>query len=313
MPKFGTINFDQALSQLSVAYKNAELVGERVFAPVPVDRQADRYFIHGMDAFRVREDLRAPGDEAKISRWMLSDAAYYCDGHALKDFVPRENNQNADPQLDLINDTTEVLTDQILLGQEVAVVATLLAGMTGASLASQVATPWNNNANDPVALIRAQAAVIAMRTGRRPNQFVCSRSVWNAIQNNTNVTGRITGAAKLSDAVVTPELFAALIEVEEVIVAGAVRDTAAEGQAPVMAYVWANNALLQYKAPAPGRKTLSLGYNFTWAKAFGVGQPQFVNRYYSNERLSDVVEVHKYYDPRIVAAAAGVLFTNCHP
>ena len=156
MPKFGTINFDQALSNLSVGFRNAELVGERVFAPVPVDKQADRYFIHSVENFRVREDLRAPGDEAKESRWQLSDAAYFCDGHALKDYVPRENSLNAEPQLDLIQDTTEVLTDQILLGQEVATVTALTAGMAGASLANQVATPWNNNANNPVALIGAR-------------------------------------------------------------------------------------------------------------------------------------------------------------
>ena len=142
---------------------------------------------------------------------------------------------------------------------------------------------------------------------------MCSASVWNAIKNNTNVTARITGAQQLGDSLVTPAQFASLIEVDEVIVAGAVRNTAAEGQAATMAFVWANNALLQYKAPNPGRKTLAVGYTFTWAKAFGIGQPQFVNRYFSNERIADVVEVHKYYDSRIVAAAAGVLFTNCHP
>lgn len=313
MPKFGTINFDQALSNLSVAYRNADLVAERVLPRVSVDKPADRYFIYGMENFRVREDLRAPGDEAKESRWTLADAPYICEGHALKDYVPRENTAAADPQLDLLNDTTEVLTDQILLGQEVSVVTVLAAGMAGASLANQVATPWNNNANNPIAIIGAQHAVIQARTGKRPNQFVCSASVWNAIKNNTNVTGRITGAQKLSDALVTPAQFASLIEVDEVLVAGAVQNTAAEGQAAVMAYVWQNMALLQHKAPSPGRKQLSLGYTFTWSKAFGVGQPQFVNRYYSQERLSDVVEVHKYYDSRLVATPAGVLFTNCHP
>ncbi|HWQ55673.1 MAG TPA: hypothetical protein VN442_18445 [Bryobacteraceae bacterium] len=313
MPKFGTIHFDQALSNLSVGYKNGELVAERVFGRVPVEKQSDRYFIHSRENFRVREDLRAPGDEAKVSRWALSDAPYFCDGHALKDYVPRENSVDADPQLDLLNDTTEVLTDQVLLGQEAGLVAVLLAGMTGTSLASQVATPWSNNANDPVALIRAQAAVIAMRTGKWPNQFVPSLSVWNAIQGNTNVTGRINGAQKLADALVTPAQFASLIEVDEVVVAKAVQTTSAEGQAITMALVWANNALLQYKAPTPGRKTLSLGYTFTWDKAFGVGQPQFVNRYFWQPRLADCVEVHKYYDNRIVAVDAGVLFTNCHP
>lgn len=313
MQRFGVIHFDQALTQLSVRYQNQELVAERVFPRVPVDKQSDRYYIYGRENFRVREDFRAPGDEAKLSRWQLGNAQFFCDGHALKDYVPRENNSNADPQIDLINDTTEVLTDQILLGQEANLVAVLAATMLGTSLADQVGTPWNNNANDPVALINAQGALISARTGQRPNQFVCSQSVWNAIRNNALVTGRINGAHQVTDTVIQPQQFASLIDVDEVVVARAIQLTSAEGQANAFGYVWGNNALLQVKAAAPGQKKLSLGYTFTWAKAFGVGQPQFVNRYYEQSRLSDCVEVHKYYDERVVAVDAGVWFTNCHP
>jgi hypothetical protein len=316
MSKNGTIHIDQALTNLSVAYSNGLYIAERVFLPVPVDHQSDKYFVYGKDLFRVRDDRRAPGAEAQESKWKLSNDTYFAEGHALKDYVPRENQGNADPQLDLMADTTQNLTDQVLLAQESNLVATLDAGMTGASVSDLTAKPWNNDANDPVAAIREQRIVIAKATGKFPNVLALGPEVWNAIQGNAKVIGRITGAGDLTATKITPQQFAALIEVDEVIVGTAVYDTANDGQAANLAFVWGDRALLFYRPPAPGRKTLALGYTFTWrlaGTAFGEPgvQSQFVNRYFWQPNLSDVVEVHKYYDQKIVDRGCGVLFKKC--
>jgi hypothetical protein len=313
MSRIGVIKFDQALTNVSVAYTNAEFVAERVMPVVPVDKQSDKYFIHGKDRFRVRDDRRAPGGEAQESRWTLSNDTFYCSGHALKDYVPREDVANADPQLDLLTDTTEVLTDQVLLSQEVGLVAALAAGMTGTSLADQVATTWNNDANDPLAIIEAQKLVIAKRCGgRMPNVLTISAPVFSAIKNNAKVKALLTGSPDLPSTLITPAMLAAKLELEEVIIASAVKDTANEGQAATLDWVWGENALLSIRPKSPGRKVLSLGYTFKWGKAFGGDYgAQFVNRYFWQPKLSDVVEVHKYYDAKVIAADAGVLFTNC--
>jgi hypothetical protein len=315
MPQ-GTIHIDTALSDVSVGYKNGVYVAERVFPVVNVDHQTDKYYKHGKEIFTVRDDRRSPGGEARPSRWTLSNETYYCDGHALKDFVPREHSVNGDPQLDLLTDTTEVLTDQVLLTQEANLVTALAAGMTGASLAAQTSTHWDAESsgvstNDPVSIIRTQAILIAKRIGMLPNVFTVSLSVWNAIRNNTKVKGLLTGVTQLEDALITPQQFATLIDVQEVLIASSVKNTANEGQTESLDFVWGETALLSYRPPAPGRKTLSLGYTFMWNKAFGTSQAQFVNRYYWEPNLADVVEVHKYYDQKIVDSGAGCLFTDC--
>lgn len=313
MPKFGRTYFDQALTDVSLGFPTQDFVAERIFPPILVDRQTGQYFIHGRDSWTIQDDLRQPGDEAKLAHWRLADAPYWCDGHALKDYVPWEDPVNANPQLDLMIDTTEFLTEKLLRNQEFNLVATLAAGMVGASLANQVGTPWNDNENDPVAIITAQAAVIGLRIGRMPNKFVCSQSVWNVITANQNVTNRITGAPSLEASRVTPQQFASLIEVDEVIVARATLNQANQGQPVNPAWIWGNNALLAYVPTSPGRKTMSLGYTFKWGNAFGTGLNQFVHRYKVDERLADAIEVHKYYSSLIVAMDAGVWFTNCHP
>jgi hypothetical protein len=310
MSKFGTIKFDQALTNVSIAYKNGVYVAERIAPVVVVGKQTDKYFVYGKERFNVLDDKRVAGGVANESRWTPSSDTYYCDGHALKDYVPREDVVNADPQLDLLTDTTENLKAQILLNQEVNLVAALVAALTGTSLAAQTATHWDNDANDPIALIKAQRLVIAKRTGVNPNVFAVSEPVMSAIANNANVKARITGAQSLQSSLVTAQALAALLEVDEVIVASAVKNTANEGQDPTLDWVWGEDAYLFYRPPSPGRKVLSMAYTFVWSP-FGNGTSEYVKRYWWEPNTADVCEVHKYYDLKAVAVDAGVRFSDC--
>lgn len=314
MPE-GTFHFDQALTNISVAYRNAAMVADRVFPFVGVDKQSNKYFKHGKDSFRVRDDRRSPGTEARPSRWALSDDNYFCDGHALKDYVPREIEANADMPLNLMSDTTEHLTDQIQLNREDALVTKLVADMTGASLVDLAAVKWDNDANDPVKEIRKQKENVAKRVGAMPNVLVLSQPVFTAVRQNAKVVNLITGAADLPSALVTTQQLAGLCELQEVIVAACVKDTANEGQAASLDWVWGKRALLFYRPMNPGLKTLSLGYTFRWTKALqamgvGGGGGQGVQRYYWQPTISDVVEVHDYYDLKTVDKEAGALFIN---
>jgi hypothetical protein len=117
-------------------------------------------------------------------------------------------------------------------------------------------------------------------------------------------------------------MLAQVLELEEVLVGDAMYDTAAEGQAASMSWVWGTYALLFYRPQSAGRKTLAMGYTFAWRNALasvagqsasqgvnGVGA-QFVRRYFDDHIIADWVEVHKYYDPKVTASDAALLFTN---
>ncbi len=314
MPE-GTFHFDQALSNISVGYRNAAMVADRVFPVVGEDKQSNKYFKHGKEHFRVRDDRRSPGTEAKRSRWTLSDDSYFCEGHALKDGVPREHTANQDMPLDLLADTTETLTDQIQLIREDALVTKLVADMTGTSLVDLAAVKWDNDANDPAKKIRLEKETIAKRVGKMPNVLVLSQPVFTAVRQNAKIVNLITGATKVRDALVTADQLAALLELEEVIVAACIKDTAAEGQAASLDWVWGKRALLLVRAANPGRKTLSLGHTIRWTKALqamGVagGGAQGVERYYWQPTKEDIVEVHDYYDLKTIDKDAGALFIN---
>ena len=62
-----------------------------------------------------------------------------------------------------------------------------------------------------------------------------------------------------------------------------------------------------FKPPTPGRRTVSIGYQFTWL--FGANTGGFlVKRYRDESRTSDIVEVQLYYDAKVVAANAAYLW-----
>jgi len=307
MPE-GTVHIDQRLTDVSVGYRNGTFIAERVFLPVPVAKQSDKYLIHGKEVYRVRDDRRSPGAEARPSRWTYSDGTFYCDGHALKDYVPRENQSNGLPQLDMLSDTTEFLTGQILLNQEANLVAAVAAGMTPTA---QTSTPWDSDDVDPLAIIDAKMLTVGLAVGQKPNVLALSDPVWSALKLNANVRSLINGAGNLADAAVTTGQLAAYLGLQEILIGSAVYDTANEGQPNSNGWVWGEYALLAYRPPSPGRKTVALGYTFQWNQAFGAGQAQFVNRYYWEPNLADVVEVHKYYDQKVIDQYAGALFSNC--
>lgn len=315
----GTYRYDQLLTTISVRRTPGKMIAEALFPLVPLDNRSGKIPIFGCENLTPQDDLRAPGTPAKVAKTSVTDTPYYIEGHALQDGVPREYQTDVGPTWDLLRSKTTSLTDKVRLNREVALVAALVAGMTSTSLAAQTATPWDNDDNDPIALIKTQIDACQLRGYGRPNVFAISRPVWTAIQGNAYVQGRITGAPNLPSVRVKPAEFAELLELDEVIIGEAVKNTAIQGQTMTGGWVWGEYALLAVRPQTPGPETPALGYHFGWRNALstltngaGVGNgPELVERYWDQKTKTDVVEVHHFIDAKIVAMAAGCLFSDC--
>jgi hypothetical protein len=318
----GTFRYDQLLSNYSIGLGQGEFVAERVFPVVTVDNPTDKYPVFGPENLTPQDDLRAPGSEAKDANWSMSDDSYSCEGHALRDSVPREKSNNGIPSINLLQNSVLTLTEKVNLIQEINLVAALAAGMTGDSVADQSGDPWDDDDVDPFVIIDEQMSAIALRTGKKPNVLTISDPVMSKLKLNANVRGLITGAGSVSAAAVTPAQIAAYLGLDEVIVASAVKNSAIQGQAMTGGWVWGDYALLSVRPKVPGLRIMSLGNTFAWSKALtalagsagdqgALNGYQMVQRYWWQPTLSDIVEVHKHYDQKLVAKDAGCLFTNC--
>ncbi len=308
MPDVSMVHVDQALTQVSIAYHNNQFIADQLFPTIPVNKQSNKYFIYSKDRFRTMGDSRRPGARANEIEWSLSTDTYYAEGHALAQAIPDELRANSDPAIDIDVDVTETLTDLLFVQREVAVANTV----TNPALLTQNATlagttQWSDYVNsDPIVAVEAQKATIQQQIGQAPNSLIVSYPVFIQLRNHPKVTDRFKYTQV---GIIQPEHLKAVFNVDHFIVAGAVMNTAAEGTPDVLSFIWGKNAVLFYQPPSPGRRTVSLGYQFTWL--FGSNTDGFlVKRYRDESRTSDIVEVQRYYALKVVAPTAAFLWLS---
>jgi hypothetical protein len=307
-PDLSMVHVDFALTDVSIAYRNEQLVANLLFPPVPVTKQSNKYFVYSKDRFRVVDDARRPGAKANEIEWTLSTDTYYCEGHALAQPVPDELRANADPALDVDVDATETLTDLILLQLEVAAASAVynpavITQNTTLSGTSQ----WSDFTNsDPIDAIATAKAVIAQQIGREPRSLLISYPVYQQLRQHPKIIDRFKYTQV---GIITPDMLKSVFDVDDLIIGSAIKNTAKEGQADALDYVWGKNALLFYRPPAMGRRVVTLGTQFRWT--FGANTDGFlVKRYREESRTADVIETQLFYDLKIIAPAAGYLWLN---
>lgn len=311
------LHIDQALTNVSVMYRNADFLAEQVFPLIPVDKQSNKFFTYGPDNLRNQQDARRPGAMSNEIDWTLSASPYFCDGHALHRYIPDEERENADAALDLDTDTTIQLTDKIFLNREINLVNALLSALTPVDLsASSGANQFDNSAADPVEYIDFQKETVATQIGMRPNIMLFSRPAWRGFRNNPTVLKHIFGFSSVGTGQQINVMQAKeLLEVDDILIGDSIQVTSGEGITPITSqYVWgqpgATNgalAMLFYRPRTPGLRTVSLGYQFTWNTG-RLGALVYKDR--APKRHSDWIEVMRYYAMQIISAPAAVLFKN---
>ncbi len=305
MPSTRNVHVDQALSNLSLAYTgDGEFVADQVFLDLPVDKKTNKYYVYGQENFRADDDIVAPAAEADEMNWTLSTDSYFCEAHAKSSVIPYEEDENQDDVLDVETDTTIMLTEQILRRKEVNAVSAVTAGLTAVDLTG---AGVDLDATDPVAVVDAAKLTIRKKTGKRANRLLLPEPVLIALRNNAKVKSRVSGAQNLGASAITIEQLAVVMGVEKIVEANAIKATTKEGQAQSNDYIWGKNMLLYYAPPAAGPRTVSLGYSMNWVKG-KLAAP--VYRFLLETRHALKIEARRYYDTKVVAAGAGVLWSN---
>ena len=136
MPFFSNVHVNKALTNISVKYNFAEGIADSVFPTAPVQKESDLYFVYDIGNRRLPETLRANRAEANEISHSYSTSSYTLEEHALKELISDRDRGNADAPLDLDVDTTEILTEKILIRREVATANVCFT-----------TTSWGNNAD----------------------------------------------------------------------------------------------------------------------------------------------------------------------
>lgn len=290
-PTRGMVHIDRALTNISVAYiQQAEnFVAHQVFPPVPVQKQSDRYFVYlKEDWFRDEAIERAPATESAGGMYEIDNTPnYFCRKYGFHKNITEEDRANADEPLRPDIDATQFVTQKLLLRKEIVWANTYFtpggalgartspwgaAGIAG-TMSGMVAGPganqflaWNQIGSFPIQDVTDAKLAITSQTGYRPNILVLGPRVYEALRNHDDILGRIVFTQR---GLVTPDILAQLMDVERVVVAWAVRNTAPKGAAETTNFIIGDHALLVYAAPSPGIYQPSAGYTFAWAGLMG--------------------------------------------
>lgn len=305
-------HIDVYLSTYAQQFRNNMLIGDTLFPRVPVGRQSDKFVIFGREELMGDgSDTRARGAGATKIRQTLSDQSYFCPDHSLA--FDHEQEDTPQSQLPAMEDPrqrkTRVVTNLLLLNHEIRIFNKLSAAANfpaGNKVQLAGNDQWSSAdaADQPVEDVEAGKHAIRQKLGIEANTLVLGASVWKALRNNPVIIERIKytklGGPSLED-------IAALFDVERVLVAKAVKRSAAG----VNSFIFDKDAVLLYVQPGASTDDLSFGKTFAWNKPGAVnGFQTVIGPNAPPSALSEELSVHWWHDEQIVCPEAGYLIED---
>lgn len=304
-PTTTDVHVDAALSQISIAYKNAGYISRDIFPQVQVAKQSDKYFVWTKDSwFRNHVQIRAPGAVFPEGGLELSSVQYVANVYDLAFPLPDEVLANQDPAIDLATAGAEWLADQFLLNEEIQWAADhFVTGVWGTSN-----TPGNNwddfESGDPITDVLTAKQTIKTNTGVFPNTMVVGQKVWDeGLKEHPLLLDKYKYTQK---GVLTEDLVASALGIDRLLVGSASQNTAKEGATFSASNIFGSNALYLYVPPSAGLMTPAAGYTFVWPIDNG-GLDVQVSRIREDNRKRDLLMALHAWDQKITGSDLGYI------
>lgn len=307
----GTIKIDKALSDLSIKFRNGAFIADMVLPKVSVAKETDYYYVYDKTDKLIVDAVRAngaPANEAPAQTY--TTASYECIEYALKAKVTDRDRANADPAIDLEMDETSKTTNMIELARERRVAALVTAAATFATSGHTTTlsgVDQFDNASFTTSGVsiekRMDTAKTAIRraTGVNPNYIVIPDEVAKVIKRDSTVRALIkdTDSHLLTNGDLPPVLWNM-----NVIIPGAVNNSANLGQAYTGADVWGKHILLFYRdASIKALRTMTFG------ASPNVGN-RTTKKWRDDDLDSTVIQVSEIIDEVIMAEYCGYLYRS---
>jgi hypothetical protein len=237
---------------------------------------------------------------------VISSDSYLIEEHSEHDLVPFREIEEADAALQPRQDAAASIVEQLLINKEVAAAALLFATAAAANVVSIAASAkWDyTTTTQPIDAIDTGMFTLPKEIGKAPNTAVTGNDVWKVLKNHDDILDRIKYSQK---GIVTQDLVAALLDLDNLYVGKAVKMTSQEGSASEgTAYIWGKNLLLTYVQPRPSKKALTHAYQFVKR-----GSSVQVKEWEDTDSASMKIEGSLFYDMKIVSSLCGYLMIDC--
>lgn len=286
---------DPILANVAVEYRPGNFIADQVLPVVPVVLESAGYYTFDDTNFNIPEAKRNDKGVYKEIDFGLSSDTYRAEEYGLEARIGDRERRNAPAAMDLDIGKTRRLTNGILLNRErrIANLVTNTANVTN-NTTLVGAAKWSDPTSDPSTVARTARTTVRNTTGLLPNTLLLGRDVFETLRQHPLILDYFDGGrpsvADLAD----------YFEVDQVLVSGALYNTAKEGQTAALDDIWGDDALFYYKSPISAADEPSFGYQFE-AQALNVW------RYRDVPVKSDVIGVGEIRAEKIVSTRLAYL------
>jgi hypothetical protein len=262
MPEPQNLHIDAVLSNLSIKYRNEEMIWAEVLPPVKVGKRSDKFMKYNKeDSFKLVDDAIGPKALPNEVDWGVTDDNYSVNDHALGDWLPQETIDNADNPLQPEIDTNDFVNLLLDIAQEKRVVDIVFNAATypvGNKVQLSGTGQWGGDADDPVQDILTAVESCFLRA----NTLVFGAEAWMKYRALPEVLDAVKGATRYQGSpggLASKSEVASLMEVERILIGRGRYITTKEGQTPNYTRLWGKHCAALHVMKNPGIKSITFG------------------------------------------------------
>lgn len=297
---------DQLLTQVSRGWRPGAHMNEIILPPMSVQKQAGQIAVYGADNLRLVTSIKS--DEGKTPTVTMTPTkadAYVLERHALKALASDAESENEDAPFNTQRDKAELTTDLLSVGREIA----LATFMSDTANITQTVTLSGNDQwdvvhddSDPIDDINLAVRTVADAMGCADEEvtLILPSSVRRVLVQHATILDLFKYT---QTQMVTLAQLAQLFGVKQVLSPSGIYNSAADGQADVIARIWGGNAWAVKIADA---KLKTQGFGFTPRRKAALQ----TDKWYDNDRSGWWVRTQDEFDQYIMNASAAYLIKN---
>lgn len=262
-------------------------------------------------ALKEHDTRRAPGANYKSSDFTYDFITYATEEHGFE--VPIDDREEAEVSdwFDAELEAAEFARAVVMRNHEKRVAAAVFNTTTFAP--KHVTAVWSSTSTAvPIDDIARGMLAFRAASGKKPNALILNWKVYSWLRQNEQIHERIVSAGageSIKTDSISEAQIAASLGVSQLIVAGAMKDTANEGLAASFSDIWSDQYAMLAHVAAPGSsfKNRTLGRTIHWGEDGSQIGCRFES-YRDEGKRSDIVRQRHDVDEKVIATELGYLF-----
>ena len=297
---------DPILTNFSIDYRSAELIGAQVAPDVRTDDQTGTVFNITRDfALRIPTHLqRAPSGAYARSGYTWGTTTFATLEYGIEYPVPAVISAGSQVPIDLQRKATDMATKDLLLDEEVRIAdAALNTGSVWQGTDTTLAgtDQWDDYAlSNPISDVDAEKTTMLQNVGTLPTTGYMGWQVFVKLKEHPLLLDKYKHT---QTGILTQQLVAEALGIPTLLVGIAARNTAAEGATYSASFIWGKHLVLEVKEGVNLESRIGV-VNFKWDEQ-GVAFPRATETYDEPQTRSVIVRSFHHSHVKIVASNYG--------